>query len=407
MRIKLSWFVFLPVTLIMVFLKIYQMCKVDSNALPFLNNQTCGILILVFGFILLLSTVIFSFLDKQTPRNYVLKQNIPAAVFAALSAVLLAYDGATKLMNIFSLNQEAAPVALNFSSVLDVLLTILAAIVFMSFTLTSLIGKNNSRGMSILMLFPTFFLCFRLVSKFMENSSGSVQTQNMYDLIFLMLATLFMFYHAVIFTRLESKNPVKTMFIFGLPAFAVFGTFITEFIINKINSGSGLSFTDTSNINAAEFSVLALYMLSILIEMTLFVKSEDQIDEEQEKVESNSNERKKHHIDNSSSDYIIVDDVVTDYWRDKEDKEELEIGSALVDIMKDDGSVIEKVTSNNNFNVQDPVLQNDLINAVNEELVEKQKKSNSLAEGTEESSIDETVDNLLKKIDKILDDKQK
>ena len=94
MKSKLCWISFIPLTTAAVLIKVLQMFNIcfsaDDTTASYLS---IGAILLMFAI-----NIIFIAIDKKTSPAYILRKNIPAAIFAILAAAMFTSKSALNLI---------------------------------------------------------------------------------------------------------------------------------------------------------------------------------------------------------------------------------------------------------------------------------------------------------------------
>lgn len=264
MKSKLSWIPFIPIVFAAVFLRVYQVLFVDSGVdKGFLDSGAISLIFVGSIILLFVLLAILNFADKKTSPEYKVGKNIFAGIFGMLSGVLLLTDVAVIVMDLAASTNV-------FSSVIDAVFTVLGGIMIFIMGLSSLTGKNITKKVPFLMLFPAVWSCARLIVTFLSYTTVSVNAKDMSDLVYMVFTTLFLFNASMLYINLQGKNAVKACFLYGLPAVAVIFAYAGALISSLVHSGQSVDFL--SNIRLFEFLALALYMIFFLVELTAGAK---------------------------------------------------------------------------------------------------------------------------------------
>lgn len=276
MKSKLCWIPFIPLTLAAVLVKVLQMFSIgfapDDAAASYVS---VGAVLLMF-----VINIIFTALDKKTSPVYILNKNIPAAVFAVLAAAMITSKSALTL--ILALQNKDCTMFTVFLSVFGMLTAICLIII----GLAHLQGKNFLPRMGILFLSMPIWGGLVLISEFLNNRILSIYYVNPIKLFCYAFTMIFLFKLGMLISTVNGKNPVKAMFLYGLPLAALGITIGVCSIVSIIQSGLDYS----ENVSAFAFLSLGLYIVSLNAEITkkCYTKDEqllkydlDDFDEEQ------------------------------------------------------------------------------------------------------------------------------
>lgn len=290
MTSKLSWIAFVPFSIAAIAIKVVQLFFLGEDGTFFgFNSLMLSYLAIACALVVLLFAVIFCLIDRKISPVYLINKNIFAGVFGLLLAVSLACDGANRAFVLF---RSAGIVTME---IIDIVLTILCAVVFVVLGLNHFVGNGGVRGLSAFYLIPTLFSVFRLVECFLGFTTVSIAITDVTKLACYIFVTMFLFNYAMIVALMQGKSPVRTAFIYGMPSVIMllsYGVYeITRVLLLDV------PFDIFENIEAVELSLLGLYIFAFIIEMSAFVKTKDEVeiitdadDEEYEEInEQDSN----------------------------------------------------------------------------------------------------------------------
>lgn len=283
MKSKLSWIPFIPLALLACFLKLSQGLLPEGTILGLSNLLLeylflgCIALILIFSFL-------FTLIDKKIASYYLPHRNFPAGILGLVLALLLAADGANTLFHSFSSGM------IDVLSIVGAVLALLSAIVFIVLGLNHSFRYKEGKQFSLLNLLPALFFAIRMILSFVTFTTISIRLADVSSLICYVFATLFFYNYAMVLSLTKAKRAVKNCFLYGLPAVAVMIPYGIYRLLFAFNSEAIME-----NIQPLEIVILGLYILCILIEISVFVRTQDsiklvtddvpQIDVSEEKVE--------------------------------------------------------------------------------------------------------------------------
>lgn len=276
MKSKLSWVTFIPVTLISVVFTIIDAFNVlPSFPAKFFSYSSLGLVMLMF-----VINIVFVATDKETSPAYLLTRNIPASVFALLAAALITSKSA--LTTILDIQNGK----FDFMSLALTLFGAGTAICLVVISLAHIQGRNFLPRMGAFLLIMPVWAGLVLVNEFLENRKVSLADVDEIKLFALAFAMIFLFKLSMIIATVDGRNPVKAMYLYGLPL-ASLGIIIgVEAVISIIKSGIDYS----ENVYSFAFFFLGIYALCLIYEITKLsrTKSEqvikfdlDDFDEEQ------------------------------------------------------------------------------------------------------------------------------
>ena len=279
---KLSWVFFIPFTVAAIFAKVAQAVMPDGAILG-LSDMMLDYVSIACVAIVFLFALLFCLFDRKISPYYPPHRNIPAGIFGMILAIVFASDGA----NGFYLSLSSGElVALD---VVESALLLLSSIVFIVLGLTHSFANRENRHLALFNVMPAVLFAVRLVRCFVDFTTISITLADVGLLIAYVFATLFFFNYAVAISMTKAKNAVKSCMIFGLPAAAALFSFTVSALMKGFDT-----FDVFANVTMIETLVAGLYVLSFLIELTIFVKDKDHIKivEEEEEEEIYSDDRR-------------------------------------------------------------------------------------------------------------------
>lgn len=260
MKSKLSWIPFIPIVFAAVFLRVYQVLFVDSGVdKGFLNSGAISLIFVGSIILLVILLAVLCAADKKTSPEYKVGRNIFAGIFAMLAGVLLLTDA-------FMLFKGMAESGNALVAVINGIFTVLGGVMIFVIGLSSLTGKNLTKKVPFLMLFPAIWSAARLIITFLSYTTISVNAKDMSDLVYMVFTTLFLYNASMVYIGLKSKNPVKACFLYGLPAVVVVFAYTGAWVSSTIHSAESVYFL--SNVKIFEYLALALFIIFFLVELT-------------------------------------------------------------------------------------------------------------------------------------------
>lgn len=274
MKSKLSWILFIPLTLAAVFCKLAQSMLPDNSIFGLsdmmLDYVTIGCVVLIFIFALIMCLC-----DRKISKYYLPHRNIPAGILGILLALLLAADGANIIYSIVGKIEGKDKI-----DVLEIVLAVFmlfAAVVFVVMGLTHSFSNKNKKGFGLLYVAPALLCAVRLINCFVEFTTISITQADVTRLVCYIFATMFFFNYAVALSLTEAKNAVKSNFIYGFPAAAALIAYASGNLYKTIANREIRIETLMDSAEVAEIALMGLYILAFLIELTIFVKDKDHV----------------------------------------------------------------------------------------------------------------------------------
>lgn len=272
MKIKYSLIPFIPAALAMLFLKLMGLFGVDSNG-EFLGMNGMNITYTVIGIAvgLFVLCVLMNLFDRKTAPVYPVKRNIPAGFLSMLSGVGI-------LAGSLSTAAVAWADRANTENLLMILicaiLSIPAGIAMMVISRVHFSGRSAVSSISVLFVFPSIWGCAELVNEFLLATKASIAARDLTQLFCYIFISLFLFSNSMVVSRIKGRNPVKGLFIYGLPMIALSLTCGVYSLAKMSVEG----FDPATLYNALMLIVLAVYAFSFIIEVFNNTYTKDELE---------------------------------------------------------------------------------------------------------------------------------
>ena len=269
MKVKFSVIPFIPAAIVMTVFKLMSVFGLDESG-RFLGMNKMDVNYAVIGITLglFLLCVLINIFDRKTAPVYPVKKNPIAGILAVMTGAVVMGSSAVTLLNTPA-NSEYYITTLVCAG-----LSVFAGIAFIVMSKVHFMGKSVISNISGLFVFPALWGCSELVSEFLKGTKVSISATDMTPLFCYIFITLYMFSHSMIVSRIKGRNSVKACFIYGLPAIALSVSYgVYQIVTSSIESGGTAQI-----INGLHFLVIALYMLSFIIEMTFNSYTKDEIE---------------------------------------------------------------------------------------------------------------------------------
>lgn len=266
MKSKLSWIPFVPLALLGCFLKIGQGLLPEGSILG-LSNLALEYLYLGCVALIFVFAVIFTAVDKKIAAYYLPRRNIFAGIVGLLLALLLAADGANAIFRNFSSGK------VDVLGVVGAVLALLSAIVFIVLGLSYVFRRKEGKQFSLLNVIPALYFGIEMILSFVSFTTMSIRLADVSRLICYVFATMFFFNYALMLSLTKAKRAVKNCFVFGLPAVAVMLPYGAYHLAFSFNSESMMD-----NVQPLELLMLGLFVLCVLIEISVHVKREEELE---------------------------------------------------------------------------------------------------------------------------------
>lgn len=261
MKIKYNWIVLIITAVASLGLGVWRSIVINNGGEFFLDKSMYSIVI--FGLIILglIVGAILTILDRETPQNYDIGKNFFAGFFGLLISICFITHGILGFMSMSNLSDNSGAVLFY---ILSMLFELLAGGVFIVEAVSSLIGRNLLKTKPLFTIIVPIMFALRLINSFFEYTKVSVQSSEMFDIVAIALATLFMYYHAVMFAGLK-KSCVKSLFFFGVPMICACFAYGADVVVSAVLASE---FNIADMIIKVSDMLLCFYAISLLIEIT-------------------------------------------------------------------------------------------------------------------------------------------
>ena len=262
MKAKHAIIPFVPVVLVMLFFKLMSLFGLDSNG-TFMGMSKMNITYLVIGLALGLFVIciLINLFDRKTAPVYPVRKNPLAGVFAVLTGFSMMAASITTASNTWMFDFENKE-----RLILAIVCAVFSVPAGLSFALISRVhftGKNDVSGLSVLYVFPSLWGCAELVDEFLQATKASIYAKDATALFCFIFLSLYFFSNSMVVSRIKGRNPVKGLFIYGLPMAALTLTFGAYELFRMFREG----FDRADLFFAVLFVSAAVYALSFLVEV--------------------------------------------------------------------------------------------------------------------------------------------
>ena len=235
MKVKYSVFPFVPAFIAMMFLKLMSLFGLDGNGL-FLGMNVMNITYTVIGISigLFIVSIILNIFDRKTAPVYPVKRNVAAGALSLLSGAAIIAASAARFSAALSNSIDSEYYMM---IIICAIFSLPAGIALMLISKVHFQGKSIVSNISMLFVFPALWGCAELVSEFLMATKASIYSRDLTSMFCYIFMTLYLFSNSMIVSRIKGRNPVKSCFIYGLPAVAVNITFGVYEILRLTREG--------------------------------------------------------------------------------------------------------------------------------------------------------------------------
>lgn len=272
MRVKYSVIPFVPAFIVMLFFKLMSLFGLDGNG-NFMGMNAMNITYTVIGICvgLFVVCVILNIFDRKTSPVYPVKKNVPAGVLSLLSGALIIAGSAARLSSAITGAAESENLMMY---IICAVFSLPAGIALMLISKIHFQGKSVVSNISMLFVAPALWGCAQLVTEFLMATKASIYSRDLSSMFCYIFLTLYLFSNSMIVSRIKGRNPVKSCFIYGLPAVAISVTFGVYEIMRLSKEG----YDYASLLSAVQFIALGLYAVSFIMEMFLNSYTKDEFE---------------------------------------------------------------------------------------------------------------------------------
>lgn len=311
MKLKYTWIPFIFAFLFFVPLKLYVVITGTYPSLGSFSYSYLEMMSNILTALFVLMIIIMCLVTKNAPSNMDFKKNIFAGVLSAISGIIIICSGIFAAINVYN-EFDAKTLALS-------ILSIVSGIIFFLMAFTHFTSKNLFKKAPLLILFPVFWCGLRIFMLFIDYTSIVSTHINASYMLALMFLFVFLFMQSRAFVHVDFKSIVKKMIIFGMPSIILLGSYAFCDIIS-LTSSNKFAFDYTFMLIVAD-AVLAFYVLSVLLEVTMLNNDEN---EHYKSMYSSldSEDDPSYEIDEESKSRVVPDSMTRESKKDNDDAEQ-------------------------------------------------------------------------------------
>lgn len=290
MKYMKMWLTLIPTVILMSLTKVYQIyIEQTGNSIFGHDNVVASYVTIGLVFIQFVALLIMSFTDRKTAPLYNYKSNKFAGVLCFCSAAVLVADACCYLPSILTNKTYTT------TTLLSVIFSCVAAFGLCFLALTHITGKKPQPSVSLIILTVPLWCVVKLFVSLTDNSATSVIMTDVLDLFIYLFLALFFVSATSALSMLNQKNFVKETILFGIPLVSVLVTYDVQVVTNIVMKGYTEGYY-IEIIKAVQLSLLAMYAVAFMIEISKNVLNKDQvriIESEEEILELNEEIRIK------------------------------------------------------------------------------------------------------------------
>lgn len=257
---KISWFIYIPAVLIAIVAGVLHGLGIQ---LPFLGVSYPYLVILV-ALVVFVISFILAVCDRKISSVYIIKRNIPVAIFSVLTATFVASKSVLTLVQMFA-NYHDNDYLKYFIAIFGIFTSVSLVLV----ALAHFQGNNYKPQVAITCLSMPLWTCLLLVSDFMGGRKLSIHEIDPTNIFLFAFIMMYFLNLSMLLATVEGKKPTKNCFIYGWPSSVLSAYYGVNTIFNLIN----YSFDYSNQVLGFAFIALAVYIVLFNIELTFNVKS--------------------------------------------------------------------------------------------------------------------------------------
>lgn len=222
MLMKRAWLVLFGALFVAVPLRIFQLVFfVDYDTGFFMDDGVISTSLTLFLLCACAVIMFMCFREKHSPKRYPPMQNLPAGVTAGITGAAALVHSIVTIVN-FAKPPAGMAAAVSagqkYLSIILGLVGLVAGVIWLVTAVGYFRGKNIFRDMPYFALVPPIWLCLNLVALILNYTSYANFTENIYDMLTVMLMLLFVFSRAKLLAGVRLFSTGKRVYAFGLPA---------------------------------------------------------------------------------------------------------------------------------------------------------------------------------------------
>ena len=272
MKVKYSWIFFIPVAILSVVLRVYQLLFVDKGLdKDFLDSGRiwlvyAGMVAFLYAVILILSLA-----DKKTSAYYTPKFNLLAGLSGVLAAGMMIFNAGMQSGALFSVNSTGSN---SVVLMINVIFGLLGGIMLLFMGISSFSGRNLAKKTGVFSSLTAVWCCIQLVTTFIGYTKQSIHEQDMTNLFYLAFLTLAIFNVSMLYQGIAFKNAVKGTFLYGMTGFVVVTVYAVADALKQYMDSQ--QYDILGSLDTLTFLLIGLYVFFIMIELTIHAQSKDE-----------------------------------------------------------------------------------------------------------------------------------
>ena len=237
MKTKHLWLPMIILTLIGGSAKICDTLFNLNGSGFFLNSTACNFIFIISVAVIFILGFILNFFDRKKNFETPPVKDTICGIFGFIASVSLIGGGIISMLNLGKSTSLAGDLIL-------CIITLIGGIVMLFESCISFTGQNSMAKMPLLSLLVPLWCCGRFISLFMSYTKVSVHATEMFDIIFVALLLMFLFYQSMFLAQINTSTAVKRLTVYGI-TFVMCALVVTVDVIIKMTIPADSSNVDT------------------------------------------------------------------------------------------------------------------------------------------------------------------
>ena len=338
MKLKFLWLPMVILTLIGGAAKICDTLFNLNGDGFFLNSTVCNFIFIISLALLLILGFVLSIADRKKNFTATPVKDTLCGIFGFIASVSLIGGGVISTLSLGTSSSLAG-------DLIVCILTLFGGAVLLFESCISFTGHNSMAKMPVLTLAVPLWCCARFITLFVSYSKVSVHATEMFDIIFVALLLMFLFYQSMFFAQINVSTAVRKTIVYGMP-FLMGALVVTIDIIIKMTMPQTVSNVDTYIVEPTITRIiscvgdLALCGYAVCL-MKDIMKSVNSGTSEPKSISDNAELKT-----DTKSAKITVDEPIEEFKTDAVPVDEVKVETAIVepvDEVKVETAIVEPV----------------------------------------------------------------
>ena len=271
MKAKHAIIPFVPAILLMTF---FKLMSISHDNFMGMNKTSIKYVVIGISLGLFVICILINLFDRKTAPVYPVSKNLFAGIFAILTGFTMMASSITAASELLMLGDGTTEM-----KIVGAVCAVFALPAGLAMTLISRVhfaGKSNINNLSVLFVFPSLWACAELVYSFLQATKVSLYSRetDLTGLFCFIFAALFFFSNSMVISRIKGRNPVKGLFVYGLPMVSL----TLSYGVYELFLGMRDKLDKKVYLFAAFFLCAGLYAISFIFEVYTNYYSKDDLE---------------------------------------------------------------------------------------------------------------------------------